>query len=111
MPKTSVPVTVNFNNDPPTCTPDPVPVSKAANNGITWKSNKTGYTFTGVTIDGTAAPTGEFGTPSIAPGPNGKSQMTVTDSVADYNEHTYTLEYTDPQGNAGRYDPKIKNEH
>lgn len=109
MPKTSVPVNVNFNQDPPACNPDPVRVSKANNSGITWKSNNAGYTFTGVTIDDNAAPTGEFGTPDIQE-VGGKSQMTVTDGVTDYNDHTYTLEYTDPQGNPGQYDPKIKNE-
>jgi hypothetical protein len=108
MPKTSVQVNVNFNTTPPTCSPDPVNVSQASNSGITWKANQSGYTFTGVTI--TPSPAGEFGTPDIQD-VNGKSQMTVTDGVTDYDDHTYTLEYTDPQGNAGRYDPKIKNEH
>jgi hypothetical protein len=36
--------------------------------------------------------------------------MTVTDSITDYADHNYTLDYTDPQGNAGAHDPKIKND-
>ena len=110
MPKTSVPVTVNFNTSPPTCNPDPVHVSRANNTGITWKANVVGFTFTGVEIDGHDAPTGEFGTPSITSGPNNKSQMTVSDANTDKNSHRYSLKYTDPQGNPQTYDPTIKND-
>ena len=34
----------------------------------------------------------------------------VSDSVADLDTYSYTLQYTTPQGNAGTYDPTIKNE-
>jgi hypothetical protein len=111
MPKTAVPVTVNFNTDPPTCNPDPVHVSMANNTGINWQANITGYTFTGVSIDGENAPTGEFGAPQISTGPNGKSQMFVSDANTDKNSHKYTLQYTDPAGNARTYDPRIKNDN
>jgi hypothetical protein len=111
MPKTPVPVTVNFNTDPPTCVPDPVHVSRANNTGVNWQANVVGYTFTGVSIDGHDAPTGEFGTPSISTGPNNKSQMFVSDANTDLDSHKYTLKYTDPAGNARTYDPRIKNDN
>ena len=106
----AVTVNVNFSTNPPTLSPDPVTVSEAAHDdGITWVSQTSGYTFTGVTI--TPNPSGEFGTPSISTNASGLSQMTVTDSISDYDEHKYTLNYTSPAGTPESYDPKIRNEH
>jgi hypothetical protein len=105
----AIEVTVDFSTTPPTCNPDEVHVSAAHHDdGITWVSQTSGYTFTGVTI--TPSPAGEFGAPSISTNANGMSVMTVTDSITDYADHNYTLDYTDPQGNAGAHDPKIKND-
>jgi hypothetical protein len=41
----------------------------------------------------------------------GQSVMNVSDSVADLGTYSYTLQYTDPQGRPGQYDPQINNEH
>lgn len=108
--KSKVPVLVNFSVTSVTCNPDPVGVKRSANDGITWTANADGYTFTGVTVDGHAAPTGDFGTPVIGTNAAGRSTMTVPDSVADLQDYSYTLEYTDPTGRAGAYDPTIRNE-
>ena len=108
--KSKVPVLVNFNLTPVTCNPDPVGVRRSSNDGITWTANVDGYTFTGVTVAGQAAPTGDFGTPVIGSNPAGRSTMTVPDSVADLQSYTYTLQYTDPTGNSRTYDPTIRNE-
>jgi len=109
MPKTKVGVNVNFNQTPPSPSPDPINVSRASNDGVVFTANKTGFTFTGVLIGTVAAPTGDFGTPIIGSTPAGKSTMTVPDSVADIEEYSYTLEYTNPDGTRGQFDPKIKN--
>lgn len=103
--------TVTMNNNAASCNPDPVPVSRATQNGVQWTFANAGYTFTGVTIDGVAAPTGDFGTPVFSTNNAGRSVMTVTDSVADDGTYSYTLQYTDPQGRPGQYDPQIKNEN
>lgn len=105
------PVTVNFSGNSVTCVPDPVVVKKALNNGIQWTANVTGYTFTGVDIDGNPAPTEDFGAPQISTDPAGRSVMSVSDDLADYNDHSYTLVYTQPDGETGRFDPTIKNEN
>lgn len=101
--------TVTTGGSSVSCNPDPVPVSRATQNGITWTFANTGYTFTGLLIDGVAAPTGDFGTPAIGADPAGRSTMSVSDSVATLRDFKYTLEYTDPQGNAQQYDPTIRN--
>jgi hypothetical protein len=103
--------TVTVNNGSASSNPDPVTVSRATQNGVTWTFASDGYTFTGVTIDGVAAPTGDFGTPSITSNNAGRSVMSVSDSVADDDSYSYTLQYTDPQGRPGQYDPQIKNEN
>jgi hypothetical protein len=108
--KTKVPVVVNFNLTPVGCNPDPVSVKRANNDGIQWTANADGYTFTGVSVAGHQAPTGDFGTPVISTNSAGRSVMTVPDSVADFRDYTYTLDYTDPHGNPGAYDPTIRNE-
>lgn len=101
--------TVTVNNGNASSNPDPVTVSRATQNGVTWTFASDGYAFTGVTIDGVAAPTGDFGTPSISTNAAGRSVMSVSDSVADDDSYSYTLQYTDPQGRPGQYDPQIKN--
>ena len=101
--------TVTVNNNAASCNPDPVPVSRATQNGVQWTFASDGYTFTGVTIGGVAAPTGDFGTPSITTNAAGRSVMSISDSVADDDTYSYTLQYTDPQGRPGHYDPQIKN--
>jgi hypothetical protein len=101
--------TVTVNNNGVSSNPDPVPVSRATQNGVEWTFANAGYTFTGVLIDGTPAPTGDFGTPVIGSTASGRSTMSVSDSVADDDSYSYTLEYTDPQGRKGQYDPTIKN--
>ena len=108
--KSKVPVIVNFNLTPVTCNPDPVNVRRANNDGVQWTANKPGYTFTGVSVAGHQAPTGDFGTPVISTNPAGRSVMTVPDSVADFGNYKYTLDYTDPTGTARTYDPTIRNE-
>ena len=102
--------TVNFAGSNVACNPDPVPVSRATNNGVEWTANQTGYTFTGVSIDGHDAPWGDFGTPQISTNAAGQSVMSVSDSVADLGDYSYTLLYTDSAGNPGRFDPTIRNE-
>jgi len=103
--------TVTINNGTASSNPDPVPVSRATQNGVTWTFANAGYTFTGVLIGGVAAPTGDFGTPAISTNAAGRSVMNVSDSVADLGTYSYTLQYTDPQGRTGMYDPTIKNEN
>jgi hypothetical protein len=102
--------TVTMINGAASCNPDPVPVSKATQNGVEWTFATDGYTFTGVTINGTAAPTGDFGTPVISSTPAGRSKMSVPDTVADAGSYSYTLQFTDPQGNPGTHDPTIRND-
>jgi hypothetical protein len=92
------------------CNPDPVPVSKANNGGIQWTFANAGYTFTGVNIGTVAAPTGNYGTPSIGTTPAGKSTMGVSDSGVSTADSAYTLLYTDPDGTTGSFDPTIRND-
>ena len=101
--------TVTANSDGVSTNPDPVPVSYATQDGVSWTFANRGYTFTGVTIDGTRAPTGDFGTPVIGTNAAGNSTMNVPDTVADLGNYSYTLEYTDPQGRPGQHDPTIRN--
>jgi len=108
MPKTLKPVTVTFNASGATCNPDPVPVSRALNNGVEWTAATPGYTFTGIDI--TSSNPGEFGSPSISTNQAGKSVMSVADSVADLGDYSYTLNYTDPEGNCNNFDPTIRNQ-
>jgi hypothetical protein len=89
--------TVTANASGVSCNPDPVPVSRASQDGVTWTFANAGYTFTGVQIDGVAAPTGDFGTPAISTDAAGRSVMSVSDTVADLGNHSCTLLYTDPQ--------------
>ena len=103
--------TVTVNNGTASSNPDPVPVNRATQNGVTWTFANAGYAFTGVLIGGVAAPTGDFGTPAISTNAAGRSVMNVSDSVADLGSYSYTLQYTDPQGRPGTYDPTIKNEN
>jgi hypothetical protein len=103
--------TVTVNNNAASSNPDPVTVSRATQDGVSWTFANAGYTFTGVSIDGVAAPTGDFGTPTFSTSNAGRSVMNVTDSVADLDTYSYTLQYTDPQGRPGQYDPQIKNEN
>jgi hypothetical protein len=103
--------TVTMTNGSPSCNPDPVTVSRATQNGVTWTFANSGYTFTGVLIGDVSAPTGDFGTPSISTNQAGRSVMSVSDSVADNGTYSYTLQYTTPQGQAGTFDPTIKNEN
>lgn len=102
-------VTVD-NNGSVSCNPDPVPVSRATQGGVDWTFANAGYTFTGVSIGGVPAPTGDFGTPVIGTNNAGRSTMSVSDTVADQGSYSYTLQYTDPQGNARRHDPTIRND-
>lgn len=107
MPKTLKPVTVTFSSSGASCNPDPVPVTRSLNNGIQWTSATAGYTFTGIDIaDGNDD---DFGSPSVSTNAAGKSVMTVTDSVTDLGDYTYTLLYDDPAGNSNRFDPTIRN--
>ena len=101
------PVNVDFSKTPPSCSPDPVTVTRTQE-GVTWQSNDAGYTFTGVEIGGVAAPTGDFGTPVIGT-QGGKSTMSVPDTVADLGDYSYTLLYTTPSGDTARFDPTIRN--
>jgi hypothetical protein len=103
--------TVTVNNGSVSCNPDQVTVSRATQNGVTWTFANDGYTFTGVAIDGVSAPTGDFGTPAISTNAAGRSVMSVSDTVADDDTYSYTLQYTDPQGRARTFDPQIKNEN
>jgi len=127
MSKVAATVKVNFGSGGVTTDPVDVQVSKSANNAIVWTAQQKGYTFTGITIqDDTGDPGGdkEWDAPVITtidvPDPSKPaqvpdpitmkvSQMTVTDKFKDTTDHKYTLLYTDPDGNAGSYDPGIKN--
>ena len=102
--------TVTANNNNVSSNPDPVHVSRATQDGVSWTFANPGYTFTGVTINGVPAPTGDFGTPSITTNNARQSVMNVSDTVADLGDYSYTLEYTDPQGRPGQHDPQIKNQ-
>ncbi len=101
--------TVTVNNGSASCNPDPVPVSRATQDGVSWTFANSGFTFTGVQINGVSAPTGDFGTPSISTNNAGRSVMNVSDSVADLDTYSYTLQYVDAQGRSGQYDPTIRN--
>jgi hypothetical protein len=107
--KTNKPVTVNFSSSSVSCVPDPVVVNNSQNLGIQWTANQIGYTFTGVQIDGHDAPYEDFGSPLISTNPAGRSVMTVSDDFADYNDHTYCVLYTTPEGQSGSFDPTIEN--
>lgn len=107
--KTNKPVTVNFSANSVSCVPDPVTVNNSQNLGIQWTANQSGYTFTGVQIDGHDAPYEDFGSPVITTNQAGRSVMTVTDDFADYNDHIYTVLYTGPNGESGSFDPTIEN--
>lgn len=103
--------TVTASNNGVSSNPDPVSVSRATQDGVTWTFANDGYTFTGVQIGGVAAPTGDFGTPAISTNAAGRSVMSVSDTVADPGNYSCTLLCTDPQGRAGAHDPQIKNEN
>ena len=102
--------TVTVNNGRASSNPDPVTVTRANQDGVTWTFANPGYTFTGVLIGGLSAPTGDFGTPVITTNAARRSVMNVSDTVADPGTYSYTLQYTDPQGRSGQYDPTIKNQ-
>lgn len=94
----NAPVLVDFDSNPPQCSPPQVVVTKGVMDGITWTAKQTGYTFLGVNIGGTDAPVGDFGTPAMSTAPGSKHRMSVTDAcsipdAADYVEYTYTLLY------------------
>jgi len=102
------------------CNPDPVPVTKGTEDGITWTFVNPRYTFTGVKIDGKPAPTGNFGPPQFSTNPAGRSVMEVSDSVATIGEFPYTLQYLDDKGQPGELTgtvggiliaPQIKNQN
>ena len=101
--------TVSITNNAVNCNPDPVSVSRATQDGVSWTFANPGYTFTGVQVNGVPAPTGDFGTPAIGTNNAGRSVMNVSDTVADLGNYSYSLLYTDPQGNPGIYDPTIRN--
>jgi hypothetical protein len=101
--------TVNNDRSGVSCNPNPVPVSRATQDGVTWTFANAGCTFTGVLIGNVPAPVGEFGTPVIGTNRAGRSTMSVSDSVTDTNTYSYTVLYTDPDGNPQRFDPQIKN--
>jgi hypothetical protein len=101
--------TITVNNSGLSCNPDPIPVSRATQDGVTWAFAQGGYTFTGVKIGNTPAPTGDFGTPNISTNAAGRSVMSVSDTVADLGDYSYTLLYTDPSGDEGEFDPTIRN--
>lgn len=98
--------TVTINSGSVNCNPDPVPVSRATQDGIQWTFAAAGYTFTGIDITNNP---GDFGAPVITTNPAGRSVMTVSDSVATLGDFKYTLRYTDPSGTARSYDPTIRN--
>jgi hypothetical protein len=102
--------TVTISNGRVQCNPDPVTVSRSSQDGVAWTFSNSGYAFTGVTINGVQAPTGDFGTPQIGSNQAGRSVMSVSDSVADTDTYSYTLQYVDDQGRPGQYDPQIKNQ-
>lgn len=106
MPKSWSQCNVNVSNGTANCNPDPVPVSRASNKGIEWVMTGTDYVFTGVDI---TANVNDFGTPSISTNQAGKSVMTVTDTVADLGDYSYTINYADANGNDYSHDPKIHN--
>jgi hypothetical protein len=103
--------TVTVSNGSVQCNPDPVTVSRSSQDGVTWTFANSGYAFTGVTINGVQAPTGDFGAPQISSNQSGRSVMSVSDSVADLDTYSYTLQYVDDQGRPGQYDPQIKNQN
>lgn len=110
----TVSVSVDLASTPKNCTPDPVVMKKDEDDtAIKWTCKDDNYTFTGVTIDSTtytpgSPGSGEFNSLTIST--NGsKSVMEINDSITDYNNHKYTLNYTDPSGNAGSFDPTIRN--
>lgn len=105
--KTKAQVTVTFTGSEPGFNPDPVPVSRASNDGVIWTAATPGYTFTGINI--TEGDHTDFGTPVIGTNPAGQSTMSVTDSVSDLGDYSYTICYTDPEGNSHGVDPTIKN--
>ena len=107
MGKTMTPVTVTFNRSGASCNPDPVPVSRALNDGVEWTAATPGYTLTGVNI--TTGSANDFGAPSFSTNTAGKSVMSVTDSVTNLGDYPYTLSYTDPDGNSNNFDPTIRN--
>jgi len=98
--------TVTASNNGVSCNPDPVPVSRATQNGVEWTFTSPGYTFTGITLGSNP---GDFGNPVISTNAAGRSVMTVSDTVSDLGDYSYTLLYTTPQGGTGRHDPTIRN--
>jgi hypothetical protein len=70
-----------------------------------------GYTFTGIVITPDSGQSeDDFGVPSFGTNAANRSTMTVTDTVADLGNYSYTIEYTTPSNEAGSFDPKIHNE-
>jgi hypothetical protein len=98
--------TVTVKNNGVSCNPDPVVVTRNSQDGVEWTMAASGYVFTGVDITNGG---GDFGTPSIATNAAGRSVMTVTDSVTDDGDYTYTIHYTTPSGEKRSFDPTIRN--
>ena len=108
-------ISVNFKKSPPRCRPNRATLKKGEHDAIVWTAKQTGYTFTGVEIEGIPAPTGDFGTPVIDDTGDSKplSVMTVTDACSvpagkNYIDHEYTLLFTAPDGTALTADPRIR---
>lgn len=108
MPCARCNVTVSGTPAVATCAPDPVNVSRGANqNCVEWVMVGTDYVFTGVTWTGNHS---DFGGAVIDSNSAGRSTMTVTDSVADLGYYTYTILFRDAAGNQYEHDPQIHNE-
>lgn len=105
--KTQKPVTVTFTSSGASFNPDPVPVSRALNDGVIWTAATPGYTFTGINI--TEGSDTDFGAPQFSTNSAGQSVMSVTDTVSDLKDYSYTICYTDPQGVSHGVDPTIRN--
>jgi hypothetical protein len=98
--------TVTVNNNGVSCNPDPVIVTRNSQDGVQWTMAQSGYTFTGVDIPGGGS---DFGPPDITTNNAGRSVMTVTDSVQDLGDYSYTILYTTPSGERRSFDPTIRN--
>jgi len=97
-------VKVTIENNQVKCAPDPVEVHRATQTGVLWQMESEGYQFTG--IDVAENNTEDFGPPVLS---DNDTVMYVTDTVEDLEEYSYTIKYKAANGEAGSFDPGIRN--
>jgi hypothetical protein len=100
---TTIAATVNWSDDVPTVSPDPIEVPVSEKNvSIVWSCGRNVQSFQIIGLTKS-----EFAMDSSPSGPTGT--IKITDANTDTMEYSYTVEATHTSGKKARFDPKIKN--